>query len=277
MPTASASSVAGRTHRPSVAPRWHPENTFSELHTACAPVALPDNQPRSRLGRQDRQALQRQRRRRPAHYTTGCTPGAAARRPDSSAARRTRPRVVYHGLAFTGPVRLEAEAAARASRKKAMAASARLRGFLAERIEQLSALEAGVATAAGGVGVDAAAQLGRPGELRVKDSKAGAPRPRAEQQHARPPPLLGGLRVGGGGRRGGGGGRLPRDDHLAVARQRRRAEDGHGRAAVGAEPSRARTRSPVAKRADRRCPWQHRRHDAVVECDAELAPGGASA
>ena len=65
--------------------------------------------------------------------------------------------IAYHGLAFTPePAWLEAEAAARASRKKeVMAASARLRGFLAERIERLSALEAGVETAAGGVDVDA--------------------------------------------------------------------------------------------------------------------------
>ena len=83
------------------------ENTF-ELHTNSvrALVALPDNQHAlSGSRRQDRQALQRQRRRRPAHlqapHRTGvspwrCCPTASA----SSAARTTSTaRIVYHGLA----------------------------------------------------------------------------------------------------------------------------------------------------------------------------------
>ena len=52
------------------------ENTFSELHTGyvTALVALPDNQHALSGGRHHRQALQRQRRRRPAHLHAPHTP-----------------------------------------------------------------------------------------------------------------------------------------------------------------------------------------------------------
>ena len=83
------------------------ENTFSlsELHTCqvMALVALPDNQARAlRLERQDRQALQRQQRRRPAHlhapHKRCASPGAAVRRPRFVSGSDKTARVVEHGL-----------------------------------------------------------------------------------------------------------------------------------------------------------------------------------
>ena len=93
-PTASASSAARRQHRPRVAPRRHPREHLRAAHRLGARPRGAARQPARalRLGRQDRQALQRQRRRRPAHLqaphdASPTLPGAAARRPPS---RRSR-------------------------------------------------------------------------------------------------------------------------------------------------------------------------------------------
>ena len=86
--------------RPRVAPRRHPqEHLLKELHTrqGARPRGAARQPARAlRLGRQDRQALQRQRRRRPAHlqapHATMCTPWRCCPTASaSSAARSTTP------------------------------------------------------------------------------------------------------------------------------------------------------------------------------------------
>ena len=80
--------------------------------------------------------------------------------------------IAEHGLAFAPePAWLEAEAAARASRKKAaLAASAKLRAELQERIDKLSALEAAVEKAGGVVESDARLRA-----LEAMTPRAGGP------------------------------------------------------------------------------------------------------
>ena len=75
----------------------------------------------------------------------------------SNSSNDTTARIAEHGLAFAPePAWLEAEAAARPSRKKAaLAASAKLRAELQERIDKLITLESAVEKAGGAVESDA--------------------------------------------------------------------------------------------------------------------------
>jgi WD40 repeat protein len=138
-----------------------PENTFSELHTAWvrALVALPDNQ--HALSASDDRTVKLFNvndgvvlRTFKHHGARNARVLSLALLPDGlrfvSGSNDETACIVYHGLACAPEAGwLEAEAAARASRKKELlAASAKMRG-------ELSALEAAVESAVGGVEVDA--------------------------------------------------------------------------------------------------------------------------